>query len=197
MYSLRLAVNKLSAGYVDDEWMAEVARPVMRSLKASSPWPSDLVTFDVNAMLIRETTHFNSPVIFDRNMLGQHIPILLTSAGRAFLFSCTEEKRQQIVDVLAKKTDEESFLARNAKKLRELQADFDEMGCAFMAWRRHSNRAAIAVPILKDGLVLGSINMIYHLEALPTVRAINKHLPMLKGAAQKIGSGMSQNAVQV
>jgi len=196
-YSLRLPVKQISAGVVDDEWMAEVGRPTMHSLATKSIWPSNLVTYDIDAMLIRETTHFRSPVDLDKTMLGTRIPILFTAAGRAYLFACTEEIRNQIIGLLAKKDDAEGFLARDTSKLMELQKQTELAGCGFMvkAWSAHSDRSAIAVPIVKDGTVLGAINMIFHVDALSISDAIKQNLVILRGAASEIANGMKAAAM--
>ncbi len=193
-YSLRLPIKQLSVGYVDEEWMAEVARPTMNYLATQSIWPSSLVTYDIDAMLIRETTHFRTPVTLDKMMVGMRIPILLTAAGRAFLFACTAERRKQIITLLANKTDEEGFLARDPHKLKELQRQTEEAGCAFMvkAWSANSERSAIAVPVLRDGTAIGAINMLFHVRAMSIAEAIKQNLTILKTAAAEIAAGIRE-----
>jgi IclR family mhp operon transcriptional activator len=196
-YSLRSSVRQLSCGYVDDEWMAEVARPVMQMLGKSAIWPTNLVVFDVDAMLIRETTHFRRPLLSEeRYMLGQRIPILLTAAGRAFFFSCSEKTRQEIIDLLARKNDEEGFLARDMAKLRELQRQTEKAKCGFnvKSWHAHLDRLAIAVPIKRENEAVGSISMVFHAQALSIEEAIENHLPLLKVAADRIEHAMKSPA---
>lgn len=190
-YSLRFLVKRLSEGYVDDEWLAEIARPILRSIGARTVWPINLVMFDLDAMLIRETTHYRRPILNENTMLGQRIPILFTAAGRAFLFACEEEKRCQILQILALKDDEEGVLARDTDRLKRLQAETEQQGCGFnvRAWSEHLDRIAIAVPVTREADVVGSINMIFHVKALSLSTAVEQNLPLLKEAAEAIRMG--------
>jgi IclR family transcriptional regulator, mhp operon transcriptional activator len=191
-YSLRLAVKQLSCGYVDDERMAEVARHTMHSLSKRSIWPISLVTFDIDAMLIRETTAFRAPIVADKTMPGMRIPILFTAAGRAFLFACTEDRRHQIVALLAKKHDEEGFFARDTRRLSEIKRQTEHFRCGInvRSWTGHSDRSAIAVPILHEDIAIGALNMLFHVNAIPIEDAIKENLSMLQDAAAAIAAAM-------
>lgn len=196
-YSLRLNVKRLSAGYVDDEWMTEVAGPVLQKLSAKSIWPTNLVTFDLDAMLIRKTSYPRNLVIVDGMMLGMRVPILFTAAGRAFLFACSDEKRRAIIGILAKKHDEEGFMARDTRRMKDLRDQIDEIGCAFMAraWKEHPNRSAIAVPIKHNNEALGSITMIFHAQAISIPEAVKNYSSILKEAAAEIADRMNMREI--
>lgn len=110
------------------ERVAEVARPVMHHLSKKSIWLTNLMLFDRDAMLVREVTTFRAHVIVDRIMPGMRVPIVFTASGGAFLFACTEERRQEIIALIAKKNDEEGVLARDAHKLDELKRQTGTFG---------------------------------------------------------------------
>lgn len=78
-YRLNLKVRQLSDGFTDDEWISEVANPVLGELLQTLVWPSDLSTIDGDCMLVRETTHRFSPLSFHRAMIRQRMPLLFTS----------------------------------------------------------------------------------------------------------------------
>jgi IclR family mhp operon transcriptional activator len=44
-------------------------------------WPTDISTLDVDAMVVRETTHRFSRLSFHRAMVGRRLPLLLTASG--------------------------------------------------------------------------------------------------------------------
>ena len=75
-YRLNLKVRQLSDGFTDDEWISEVANPVLGELLQTLVWPSDLSTIDGDCMLVRETTHRFSPLSFHRAMIRQRMPLL-------------------------------------------------------------------------------------------------------------------------
>src|SRR5262245_42896154 len=63
-FRLTLKVRELSEGFTDDEWISQVAAPVLGELLEKTVWPSDLTTLDGDSMIIRETTHRFSPLSF-------------------------------------------------------------------------------------------------------------------------------------
>lgn len=194
-YALAHSVRKLSAGYVEDEEMVEVARPVLRALATTAIWPISLLTFDVDAMLTRETTHFRAPVLFDKTLPGDRIPILCTAAGRAFFFSCGTARREQILAVLGKLDNDEGNLAKNHRRLVKLEQRFRQLRCAVNVaeWRSHPNRSGLAVPVLKKGEAIGSLNVVYHVHAMTVDEAISLNLRNLQAAAAEISARLSDS----
>ena len=81
-------MRALSEGFTDDEWISQVATPVLGELLQQVVWPSDLTTLDGDAMVIRETTHRFSPLSFHRAMVRVRLPLLTTASGPAYLAFC-------------------------------------------------------------------------------------------------------------
>ena len=52
-YRLNQKIRQLSDGFTDDEWISEVANPVLGELLQKVVWPSDLCTIDGDCMLVR------------------------------------------------------------------------------------------------------------------------------------------------
>ena len=99
-YRLTLEVRALSEGFHDDEWISQVATPVLGELLNQVIWPSDLATLDGLSMRIRETTHRFSPLSFHRDMVRRRLPLLSTAAGRAYLAFCPEDERTDLLSRL-------------------------------------------------------------------------------------------------
>src|ERR1700692_298088 len=55
-YCLTMLVRTLAEGFSDEDWVTQVARPVLRTLQRRVLWPVDLGTFMGNCIWIRETT---------------------------------------------------------------------------------------------------------------------------------------------
>lgn len=193
-YNLGSPVKWLSAGYVDDEWIVEHTVPVMRRLSEKVLWPTDLTTFDIDSMIVRETTHVRTPFFFDKTMPGQRRPILLTAAGRAYFFASSKEKQEQILTVLRNHEGEEGLIARDPKRVQLIRKRCDQLGCAVNTgeWQSNRSRYAIAVPILLGREVLGCLNILFHSKAMTIEEAIAQNLPILKLAAREIADGVRE-----
>ena len=195
-YRLNQKVRQLSDGFTDDEWISEVANPILGELLQKVVWPSDLCTLDGDSMLVRETTHRFSPLSFHRAMIRQRMPILFTSAGRAYLAYCPEEERRQILQLLVAGNDEQASFARNRGLVAQMLDKVRQQGFATNEgeWSRQSKIAAIALPIRHNEHVLACINIVFLKKAVPMSEAVERYLAPLKMAVEKIESNLGEIA---
>ena len=73
-YCLTSQVRTLSDGFAEDDWIAEIAAPLMTQLTRQLVWPLALMTFEEGRMLVRETTHEASTLSIDHGMVGRSLP---------------------------------------------------------------------------------------------------------------------------
>lgn len=193
-YRLNQKIRQLSDGFTDDEWISEVANPVLGELLQKVVWPSDLCTLDGDSMLVRETTHRFSPLSFHRAMIRQRMPVLHTSAGRAYLAWCSAEERQQILQLLVAGNDEQANFARNRVLVEQMLEKVRRQGYATNdgEWNQQIKIAAIAVPIRHNGHVLASINVVFLKKAMSLAEAVERYLPELNSAVGKIQARLSE-----
>ncbi len=187
-YRLNQKIRQLSDGFTDDEWISEIANPVLGELLQKLVWPSDLCTIDGDSMLVRETTHRFSRLSFHRAMIRQRLPLLYTAAGRAYLAFCDEEERQQILRLLVAGSDEQANFARNRVLIELMLEKVREQGYASNdgEWNQQLKIAAIAVPIRYQGHILACINVVFLKKAMKVSEAAERYLPELQAAATKI-----------
>lgn len=187
-YRLNQKVRQLSDGFTDDEWICEVANPVLGELLQKLVWPSDLSTLDGDSMLVRETTHRFSPLSFHRAMIRQRMPILFTAAGRAYFAFCSPQERAQILQLLATGNDEQARFARNSALVEQLLEKIQQQGYASNEgeWSEQLKVASLAVPIRHQDSVLASINVVFLKKAVSLPKAVEQFLPHLQAAAEKI-----------
>jgi IclR family mhp operon transcriptional activator len=193
-YRLNQKIRQLSDGFTDDEWISEIANPVLGELLQKVVWPSDLCTLDGDSMLVRETTHRFSPLSFHRAMIRQRMPVLFTSAGRAYLAYCSNEERQQILRLLAAGNDEQANFARNRPLVEQLLEKVRQQGYASNdgEWSQQQKISAIAVPIRHNSNVLASINVVFLKKALSVTEAVQCYLPELNHAVEKIRTRLNE-----
>ena len=70
-YCLARGVRTLSDGFVEDDWIADIAAPLMKEFTRDLVWPVSLMTFEEGRMLVRETTHEASTLSIDHGMVGR------------------------------------------------------------------------------------------------------------------------------
>lgn len=191
-YRLNLKVRQLSDGFTDDEWISEVANPVLGELLQKLVWPSDLSTLDGDSMLVRETTHRFSPLSFHRAMIRQRMPLLFTASGRAYLAFCGEEEREQILHLLVSGNDEQAQFARNRVLVERMLQKVREQGCATNdgEWQQQLKIGAIALPIHHAGHLLACINVVFLKKAISIEDAKLRFLPELARAVSRIEAAL-------
>ncbi len=187
-YRLNQKVRQLSDGFTDDEWISEVANPILGELLKKLVWPSDLCTLDGDSMLVRETTHRFSPLSFHRAMIRQRLPLLFTSAGRAYLAHCGEEERLQLLQLLASGNDEQAQFAKNTVLVESLLNKVREQGFATNdgEWGTQVKIGAIAVPIRHEAQVIACINVVFLRKAISVNDAVERYFPTLQAAVKNI-----------
>ena len=193
-YRLNHKVRQLSEGFTDDEWIAEVANPVLGELLQQIVWPSDLCTLDGDSMLVRETTHRYSPLSFHRAQIWRRMPLLFTAVGRAYLAHCPEDERREILGLLLKGQDEQAILARSPGLVDQMLARVRQQGYAANEgdWRAEQKIGAIAVPVRHQHKVLACINVVFLKRAMSIETAACRYLPALNQAVAKIEGQLAQ-----
>lgn len=116
-FRLTLKIRQLSEGFRDEHWISALATPLLGELLREVLWPTDISTLDVDAMVVRETTHRFSRLSFHRAMVGRRLPLLLTASGLTWLAFAPDHERQAMIEILAARPEEEYQLAREPEKL--------------------------------------------------------------------------------
>jgi len=198
-YRLNHKIRQLSDGFTDDEWISEVANPVLGELLHQVVWPSDLSTLDGDAMLVRETTHRFSPLSFHRAMIRQRLPLLYTAAGRAYLAHCGDEERRQILQLLVAGNDDQANFARNRVLVEQMLEKVRRQGYATNdgEWNQQLKISAIGLPIRRQASILACVNIVFLRKAMSLAEAAERFLPHLRTAVAKIEQRLDEAAAPV
>ena len=201
-YRLCMKVRELSEGFKDEQWISQVVAPLLGDLMQKVLWPTDLCTLDVDAMVIRETTHRFSRLSFHRSMVGRRLPMLFTATGRAYLANCEDQEQQQILRLLATKDDEQARVARDATFVDNLLRKVRRLGYGFNygEWEAEQKIGAIALPVMREQSVIACLNLVYIAKAMPVEAAAQRYLPAMKEVVAKIEEALvpypSQDAAE-
>lgn len=194
-YSPSHLVRDLSCGFEDEDWIAEVARPLLRELGSELVWPIAIATLSGPGMLLRESTDAVSPLALHRFAAGRRIGLLDTASGRAYLACCGTTQREALLDVLATMPDAGTTGAFDRQSIRRELAAIRQRGHAvYRRPQRLSPQCAIAVPVMANGRVLASLSIRYSDAAVRPALALQRFLSRLRGAATQIGRGFEKAA---
>ncbi|CAJ0557547.1 IclR family mhp operon transcriptional activator [Pseudomonas sp. BIGb0450] len=192
-YCLSLKVRELSEGYRDDQWISSLAAPLLGGLLQEVVWPTDLCTLDVDAMVIRETTHRFSRLSFHRSMVGRRLPLLSTATGRAYFAFCPPAEREGLIELMISRDDEQSVLAADRRFVDRLVDHTLAKGYGENRshWAEERKIAAIAVPVVHEERVMACLNLVYIAKAMPIEEAARRYLPAMRHVVQLIQAGMT------
>lgn len=191
-YQLNLKVRELSEGFRDEHWISALAAPILGKLLQKVLWPTDICTLDLDAMIVRETTHRFSHLSFHSAMVGRRLPILLTSVGRAYLSFCPDDERESILDLIRAQDTECGAMARDASRMQRLVEHTRKAGYGenYSHWGSEEKIAAIALPIRTGNQVLGCLSLVYVARAMPIKEAAKRYLPQLQEVVDAIEHGL-------
>lgn len=182
----------------DENYLVEIASPVMERLCRKVNWPSVLVVPRLHCMEVIET---NWPKSYFSNVpvgpIGFRVNLLRSASGRAYIAFCTESERQAMLQRLAASNEPGNFMARKPAMVERLLEETRRLGYGhrtpdfgghFDQTRRQWNddRDSIAVPIWSGEEVIASINLTWMHEVATVPQVVKAHLPHLTAAAREI-----------
>lgn len=193
--SAYVRVTRLAAalgdGYALTSEITQVAGPILSAYSKKAVWPLDLTVYRDAAMVIQETTHGRSPLSIDRGMTGYRLPLLRTSAGRAYLSFCSKQQRDLIIEHVRRlgvKEDapflDDVWLSRQIDVTRRRGIAVRDSG------EFRSETASLAVPIMSGEQVLGCVSLIWIQSAMSTSKALDDFGPLLCEIATRIAEAL-------
>ena len=188
-------VRALSDGFLDDEWVMEIATPLMAEFTRDHVWPVSLFTFDAGRMLVRDTTHRLSTLSIDYGMVGKRMPMLKTAGGMVYLAFCPDNERRAILDLLAHSDAPEDQQARESARLGQTFKTIRARGFATQERTINPKAASISVPILADRSVYGAMSLIWIASAMTMSEAEKTLLPPLKAMAAHLSQALQARRI--
>jgi IclR family mhp operon transcriptional activator len=187
-YYLSHLIRKLSDGFSEEEWVTDVASPILLDLCREITWPCDLATFNNDAMYLRDTARRYSPFSIDWITVGERFPMMISGAGRAYLAFCPEEERDEILEVLKGSSDKFDQLVNVPGYVETFIKETRRQGYGLRC-RQHiydGRTDSVAVPIRIGARVLGAIGIVGIASAITGQELAERHLTSLMAARDKI-----------
>lgn len=177
----------LGDGYDPGVLISQAAASYIAELSKSLVWPVDLSIYENAAMVIQETTHSRSPLSIDRGMIGRRLPMLRTSAGRAYLAACAPSERDLIINHLRRIDDADDRPFLEPQRLKRMIAETAERGYGIRSEGEFNPKTgSIAVAVVREEIVFGCISIIWIRSAIALDEALATFVAPLVGAAAAI-----------
>ena len=179
LYEVTELVLTLSAGYRQQSWISNAGAKAMEQLQDRVRWPTTLTTHERGHMIVRETTRFRSPLVFDLATVGMQIPMFRTAMGLVFYAHCDPEV-QAIIRKFASQEDQRC-VPTDAQI-----AVIHQRGYAMRFGGVQPTTSTIALPLLSGSGPVGAICVTYARSALSAEQAATEFVPQLRAAALDI-----------
>lgn len=171
--------------------MCRVAAPRMVEFTDLHRWPVDLSVRSNLYMMIEETTHWRSPVSIDVGMAGRALPMLRSSAGRAYLAACDTRERDILLKMLRTEGSPEDLPFLETNWVHEQLQHYASRGFATRGPRTfRAETSSIAVPVLAESGLAGCLSIIWITSAMPMAEAVDKYADALKLLAGQVSRDM-------
>jgi IclR family transcriptional regulator, mhp operon transcriptional activator len=193
-YRLTFRVQRLSYGFKDTVAITEIAWPFMRTLSKELVWPCSLSSQEGDSMVIRSSTRSYSPLSFHPGMPGRRLPMLTTSAGRAFFSFSSTEEQETLLEIIQSGDEVDAALASDNGWIKQMLTQTRKRGFAVNRgdWGEEPKFGGVAVPIIHQGRVLASLNIIFLLRAVNDIKSIQRIADALLKTAHQIQEKFSQ-----
>lgn len=189
-------VQTLATGYQDDDQLVQIARPHIVALTAKVGWPVSIAVRVGREMMLRDSTHANSSLTFERYYPGFTLPILDSASGKVSMAFAPDEEREMILRFMRVSQEiDPAYLAT-----AEVSLDVERIrsdGYAVQG-RNHFNltpgkTSSIAVPIFKNGRFEAAMTMVFFVAAMRLTDALETYLADIKATAAAISHDLSNN----
>lgn len=193
-------VQTLAHGFQGHAELVQVARPHIVELTRKLGWPISLASHVGHSMIIRDSTHSLTTLTFSSYYPGYSLPILECAAGLAYLSYLPQEERQGLLDALRLMPDKITNHMIDLFEKEGLAEQIVRQGYATRAYntftRNPGKTSSIAVPIMADGHVAGTLTLAFFASALKMEQAIERCLSLLMATATTVGQEMTTPAPQ-
>ena len=181
--------------------LAQAATPELEILAQNLPWPSDLFVRSGLAMELLETSRSQSPLLVNRNEIGDQVQFTVSAVGRTYLAYCSEIEREDILTGLECAPERYLPLRIDRRRLKSDLGSIRRQGYglrdsrfagATVADKTLADQlSAIAVPIRIGDKVAGCINMLWPKSAYSADEFAALHLDGLTSVAFRISDALS------
>ena len=190
-YRAALRVLRLSSRFRDNEWLYRVAHPLISELGRQLVYPLALATPFGTAMIIRDSTDFQSPLATTRHGEGTLLPLLKSASGKAYIAHCPEPVREELCRLCATSELPEHELAHHPEMLAQMIEQVRAQGYArttrSVLAEEPREQITIAVPLFAGDELVACLSLRHFEQGVRPASVVERYLEPLKACAHRIG----------
>jgi IclR family pca regulon transcriptional regulator len=189
MYELTPAVLTLGHAYLGAASIARVAQPVLDRVSAEIHEPCSLAVLDGDEIVFVAVAAARAFESIDL-AIGSRLPAFCTSMGRVLVANTDSASRDRFVTRL-KPVRRTPHTVVDKSQLRAELARVKGQGFAVLDQESHLGWRSLAVPVLRSGVAVAAVNVAVQATTADPQTLERDMLPVLKAAAEEIGSALS------
>jgi IclR family mhp operon transcriptional activator len=183
-YTLKAKVKRLSDGFAEQSQVVEAGASIAVRVTREIKWPLAIGVIDGNAIEVGFSTMPYSPLAVHTTTVGRRLSLAHSAMGLVYLAHCSSVERDSLLELM-----------RADNVPTEIVPDYELAQIADAGYAvRHPgpkrDSATLAVPILQDGRVLGSLGMTTFGRTMSKT-FVTRHLPIMRDTANEIGCAYS------
>ncbi|MBS7669028.1 IclR family transcriptional regulator domain-containing protein [Croceicoccus gelatinilyticus] len=188
-------VQSLSQGFQADSVVVETARRHIRALTQKIGWPVSVTVRVGTQMVVRDSTHADTSLTFERYYPGFRLPLMDCASGRVCLAHMSQQELDSVmgwISLVGAPEEQEMTAYVSVNTLNKIR----EEGYAAIGWGQHNltpgKTSSIAVPIFVDGKFEAALTLIYFAAAMKQGEAIERYIDDLKTCAEQISEELRE-----
>lgn len=197
-YRPTVMVQSLSHGFQTDGLLVETGRDHIRELTGRIGWPVSLTVRVGTHMVVRDSTHGETSLTFERYYPGYRLPLMDCASGRVCLAHMRPEELDNVMNWVSLSGAQEEPGVTVHVSVNTLNKIHSE-GYAAIGWGQHNltpgKTSSIAVPIFRGGRFEAALTLIYFAAAMKQEDAVARYVDDLKATAQRISEALTSEVI--
>ena len=185
LYRLTPAVNMLSGGFTDENWISHIASPLLFAKTREIGWPLMLATPFGEDMMVQVSTDQATTSALDHFKVGFRTPIMHSTSGRVILAYASPDYFEALRDMLLRSDNPLQDDIKNQGFVQHIVERIRAKGYEHIVYVDYPE-ASIAVPIFLNGVVSACLLLVYIKRAFTPDAAVARFVPILKELAAEI-----------
>lgn len=169
----------------EEAYMASV-QIVLDRMTRRNLWPADFALIQGGELVIKASSHRESPMTIYRRLVGQKRSITRSALGLCMLAAMPDEQRDQLLGLLRNNGGSEAEdLAQPGLVAQRLKATLQQ-GFGLSVGLIDPRLTGLALPVQLPGGQIGAVNMVVFSRVVGNVAAARKMLPILQSCRQEL-----------
>jgi len=191
-YTLTSKVMSLSAGFHSDPLVVEAGRAYAIAITKKVTWPASIAILDETSVVVRFSTIPDSPISPFHATVNMRLTLERHALGLAYVAFCPEAERNILINAIFEANKNKAPITGETEPVFRSRLEvIRKQGFAERARGGDVDKSnTMAVPILGNNRVLGTLGVTYFRSAVRRSDAMHNFLGPLQEAASNIANNV-------